>query len=152
MCTLYKTYFFLAYYSNVLTTAHKNPPQHNIYDTRSWYWLDGDQPRINVCLYSRMHKKQLTPQPYTAVNPQNMWRWYGSSKHNTWKLCCIFFSIYMLPTSVNMVACDWKESPHPYQKETVYKYFQSEHGKNYVMQTKKVLRNQQNSDNLITGI
>jgi len=31
-------------------------------------------------------------------------------------------------------------------------YFQSEHGKNYVMQILKVHRNQRNSDNPITGI
>ena len=40
----------------------------------------------------------------------------------------------------------------PYHKETVYIYFQSEHDKHYVMQTLTVHRNQQNNDNLITGI
>jgi hypothetical protein len=105
--------------------TQKSSTIQHIHDTGSWYWLDRDHPRINVCLYRRTHKKQLTPQTYTAVNPPKYVKVVWLIEAQYMEIMLYFYSIYM-PTSINMVACDWTESPHPYQKETVYMYFQAQ--------------------------
>lgn len=71
LCTLHKTYFFLAYHSNVLTTVHKNPPPHNIYMIPDH---DIGQREINhaqMFVYIVEHtRNNLHPNSYCCKSPK----------------------------------------------------------------------------------